>query len=160
MASQSIRIRNAAQEERDLLATIAYAAKAQWGYAVDTLEKWIPELTPSTFSIARDPTFVAEIGSEVVGWCQIDMESNPVELAHLWVHPTFQRRGVGRALLDAVSVHLRSVNIATLAIDADPNAEGFYVSIGASRQGLKKAPIAGHPSRIRPQLLLPLQEEG
>lgn len=159
MASQSIRIRNAVQEERDLLATIAYAAKAQWGYAVDTLEKWIPELTPSALSIAIDPTFVAEIGPEVAGWCQIDMESRPVELAHLWVHPNFQRRGVGRALVDAVATHLRSKSIAALVIDADPNAEAFYVSIGASRQGIKKAPIAGHPSRIRPQLYLPLHDE-
>lgn len=159
MASQSIRIRNAIPEERELLATLAYAAKAQWGYAVETLENWIPELTPSTLSIFRKPTFVAEIGSEVAGWCQIDMESNPIELAHLWVHPTFQRRGVGRALLDAVSKQLRSVRIATLFIDADPNAEGFYASIGAVRLGVKKAPIAGDPTRMRPQLLLPLREE-
>lgn len=152
--SQSLRIRNAIHEERELLATVAYAAKAHWGYSIEILEAWRPELTPSAQSIDGQPTFVAEIGSEVAGWCQIDMAANPVELTHFWVHPEFQRRGVGRALLEVVSTHLKSVNVAALAIDADSNAEEFYIAVGAIRLGSKQAPIPGHPSRIRPQLVL------
>ena len=81
-----------------MLAAIAYAAKAQWGYTSATLEQWRADLTPSPSSFGREPTFVAEIGATVVGWCQLDSEAQPLELAHCWVHPDFQGRGVGRAL--------------------------------------------------------------
>jgi hypothetical protein len=63
-------------------------------------------------------------------------------------------RGIRRALL------AHAVNTACLAgassivIDADPNAEPFYVACGAVRQGIVAAPIAGDPARVRPQLSL------
>jgi hypothetical protein len=43
-----------------------------------------------------------------------------------------------------------------LAIDADPNAEAFYLAKGARRIGEIAAPIEGHPDRVRPQMLLPI----
>lgn len=157
MTQNDTRIRDAVQTEGELLAAIAYAAKAQWGYTSATLEQWRADLTPSPSSLAREPTFVAEIGATVVGWCQLDSEAQPLELAHCWVHPDFQGRGVGRALMAAVVAHLRSSGIGSLVIDADPNAEGFYRAIGARRLGVKPAPIPGDPSRTRPQLVLRLE---
>ncbi|MGE0313367.1 MAG: GNAT family N-acetyltransferase [Lautropia sp.] len=154
MTTRPIRIRRAVPQERERLATIAYAAKARWGYARETLDAWLPELSPSARSLVRQPSFVAEVASDVAGWCQIDLESHPIELAHFWVHPDFQRRGVGRALLEAVLAHLRPLDVTSLAIDADPNAEGFYLAAGAIRQGSRRAPIPGDPARVRPQLLL------
>ena len=46
--------------------------------------------------------------------------------------------------------------VANLAIDADPNAEAFYLANGARRVGEDAAPIEGLPGRTRPQLLLPV----
>lgn len=157
-APHPVHIRHARPDEQALLATIAYAAKAYWGYADEVLEAWRPELTPSTLSLANAPTFVAEIDNQVAGWCQVDQGSKPVSLAHFWVHPDFHRRGAGRALLAAVTDHLKTVRITALAIDADPNAEDFYTACGAVRVGTRKAPIPGHAARVRPQLLLQLED--
>jgi hypothetical protein len=41
-----------------------------------------------------------------------------------------------------------------LLIDADPNAELFYIACGATRFGEIPAPITGQPDRVRPQLEL------
>ena len=39
-----------------------------------------------------------------------------------------------------------------LTIDADPNAELFYLAYGAIRTGTIAAPIEGVPDRVRSQL--------
>ena len=41
-----------------------------------------------------------------------------------------------------------------IVIDADPNAENFYVHCGATVTGVVPAPIEGQPGRTRPQLRL------
>ncbi|MGH6612363.1 MAG: GNAT family N-acetyltransferase, partial [Burkholderiaceae bacterium] len=72
----------------------------------------------------------------------------------LWVLPRYARQGFGRVMLDHAR-QLASMNGArSIAIDADPNAEPFYLACGARRQGEVAAPIDGQPHRIRPQLVL------
>lgn len=43
-----------------------------------------------------------------------------------------------------------------ITIDADPNAEAFYLACGVIRVGHVAAPIFADPSRVRPQLSLPI----
>ena len=147
-------IRPALFSEADSLARLAWRAKALWGYPVDVLEQWRVELSPTETSINTLPTFVAELDGDVAGWCQLGMNDTPVELDHLWVDPDFMRRGVGRALIAAACEHLRAHNVRMLVIDADPNAERFYLHCGAARVGQIAAPIPGQPNRFRPQLEL------
>jgi GNAT superfamily N-acetyltransferase len=76
------------------------------------------------------------------------------ELDHLWVSPSFARQGIGRALLTHAVNTARLAGVSSIAIDADPNAEAFYVACGAVRRGVVPAPIQGNPARVRPQLSL------
>lgn len=154
MTIDCMTIRPALFFEADPLARLAWRAKALWGYPVDVLEQWRVELSPTETSINTLPTFVVELDGVVAGWCQIRMNDTPVELEHLWVDPDFMRRGVGRALITAACGPLRSHKVRMLVIDADPNAEAFYLHCGAVSAGQIAAPIPGNPSRIRPQLEL------
>jgi GNAT superfamily N-acetyltransferase len=149
-----VRIRTASIDETDELSAIAYAAKAHWGYPGSVLAMWAPELRVSRESIVRDPTFVCEMQRAVAGFCQLSRDCHHCELQHLWVAPKFMRLGVGRALLARAAVQAREWGVGGIAIDADPNAEPFYVACGAVRTGEKAAPIEGRPQRIRPQLRL------
>ena len=63
-------------------------------------------------------------------------------------------RGVGRALLSHAARLAAEAGASALAIDADPNAEQFYLAFGAERVGSLAAQIEGAPGRERPQLLL------
>jgi GNAT superfamily N-acetyltransferase len=147
-------IRPALFSEADVLAKVAWRAKALWGYPEDVMEQWRDELSPTETSILTLPTFVVELDGVVAGWCQIGINGAPVELDHLWVDPDFVRRGFGRALIAAACDLLRSHKVGILAIDADPNAESFYLHCGAVRTGQIPAPIPGNPNRFRPQLEL------
>ena len=150
----SVSIRSADPDEAAALGRLAREAKGHWGYSAAQLERWHDELTPTAESIRRWPTFVAEIEGEAAGFVQLNTESTPWELEHLWVAPRCMRRGVGRALLTRALAEAAANGEATLAIDADPHAERFYVAAGARRIGAVAAPIDGEPNRVRPQLRL------
>ena len=82
------------------------------------------------------------------------LDGSPWELEHLWVHPDWLRRGIGRALLARAMEAAAEKGEAALLIDADPHAEAFYLAAGAQRVGAVAAPIAGQPDRVLPRLLL------
>jgi ribosomal protein S18 acetylase RimI-like enzyme len=149
-----MRIRPAQPEEVQVLARLAWAAKASWGYSVTQLNEWREGLSPSAASIAEQPTFVAEVGETVAGFCQLNLQAAPVELEHLWVQPEFMGQGVGRALLLRCLAHLAEAGVEVLHIDSDPNAEPFYIACGAVRVGEVAAPVEGQANRVRPQMRL------
>jgi GNAT superfamily N-acetyltransferase len=147
-------IRPARADELGALSSIAWSAKAHWGYTGSQLDAWRDALTPSEPGVRSRPTCVAERDGELAGFYQLDLSSQPVELAHLWVHPRFMREGVGRALLAHAVASLASRGIASLHIDSDPHAAPFYLACGATVVGVEAAPIEGQPDRVRPQLRL------
>ena len=145
-------IRPAQGHEAEALTAIALKAKAYWGYPADTLESWKLELTVSTQTVTSRPTFVAVIRDEIVGFYSLSPSHDAWKLEDLWVLPRFMDRGIGRALLaHALETALRG-GASSVTVDADPNAESFYLACGGVRCGEVPAPIPGEPARVRPQL--------
>lgn len=149
-----MRIRRARESEAAALSALAFSSKKYWGYSPEDIERWRPILTVSSHDIASKPAFVAEIEGEVVGFYLLAPDLQVWELDHLWISPKFARRGIGRALLIHAANSARLAGISTIVIDADLNAEPFYVACGAVRQSVVAAPIIGNPARFRPQLSL------
>jgi GNAT superfamily N-acetyltransferase len=148
-------IRGALPSEHEALSRLALASKGHWGYSSDQLHLWRNELVFTADAIAARPTFVAEEPAGVpIGVVQINPTVEPWEVEALWVLPSAVGRGVGRALLRQALQVAREAGRKEVAVDADPNAEGFYLSFGARRIGEREAPIDGQPRRVRPQLLL------
>jgi ribosomal protein S18 acetylase RimI-like enzyme len=148
-------IRRARPADADTLTNIARAAKAHWNYAPELLEAWREELTIRREAVLDHPTFVIETGGGIAGWCRLLEEHGEVELQHFWIAPQSMRQGLGRVLLAHVCGELAQAGVEWLAIEADPNAEPFYVACGAVRTGELAAPIPGEPDRVRPLLRLP-----
>jgi ribosomal protein S18 acetylase RimI-like enzyme len=147
-------IRRARESEAAALSALAVVSKQYWGYSPQDIDQWRPLLAVSSHDIASKPTFVAEVETEVVGFYLLVPKPQAWDLDHLWVSPKFARRGIGRALLVHAANSARLAGVSTIVIDADPNAEPFYVACGAFRQAIVAAPITGNPARFRPQLSL------
>jgi ribosomal protein S18 acetylase RimI-like enzyme len=148
-----MRFRKARPDEAESLTNLVMEAKAHWGYSVEQLEAWRPSLAVSAEQLRSQLAFVLEADS-VVGFYSLRVVEGTCELDNLWVVPSEVGRGYGRELLaHAVSV-ARSMGLREIVIDADPNAENFYVHCGATVTGAVPAPIAGQPGRTRPQLRL------
>ncbi|HQR78018.1 MAG TPA: GNAT family N-acetyltransferase [Burkholderiaceae bacterium] len=148
-----MRFRKARPDEAEFLTNLVMEAKAHWGYSAEQLEAWRPSLAVSAEQLWSQPAFVLEADS-VVGFYSLHVVEGTCELDNLWVVPSEVGRGYGRKLLaHAVNV-ARSMGLRELLIDADPNAENFYVHCGATVAGAVPAPIEGQPGRTRPQLRL------
>lgn len=144
-------IRQAAASEARALSALALEAKTHWGYSREAIESWQDELRISPANVASKPTYVGAIDGVVAGFYSLAPSATAWELDNLWIAPRFMRRGAGRALLaHALEVAFRG-GATSVSVDADPNAEAFYLSCGAIRCGEVPAPIPGQPDRVRPQ---------
>jgi GNAT superfamily N-acetyltransferase len=147
-----LEVRRAAATEVGTLSALAVQAKAHWGYSPETLASWSDQLQVSASDVASKAVYVASIHGEIAGFYSLVLCQESWELDNLWVAPKFMRRGVGRALLaHALGVAFRA-GASSVTVDADPNAESFYLSCGAVRDGEVPAPIPAQPNRVRPQL--------
>lgn len=146
-------VRAAVEHEAELLSALAMRAKAHWGYSAEVLERWRSELTISPTTVRTKRTFVAVVDGEVVGFYSLAPSETSWHLDNLWVLPEFMHRGIGRALLSHALATALHGGAAEVTVDADPNAESFYLGCGAVRCGELSAPIPGQPGRVRPQLL-------
>ena len=154
--SKPVRVRPAQPEEHGALSALARAAKAHWGYDAADLARWNDDLRISAESIARQPTYVAEHNGQRAGFVQLSLATDAAVLEHLWVAPEHMRKGIGRLLLRCGLAVATAWGCREVRIDADPNAERFYVACGARRIGAIEAPVVGAPRRVRPQLVIPL----
>lgn len=165
----ALRLRRAAPDDAAALSRLAMAAKAHWGYAAADLERWRGELGFGSDELARGRTWLAEwpdgriddpaVGRRgLAGVVALGGEGERLSLEHLWVAPRAIGRGVGRALLSLAAVQARARGANLIEIDADPNAEAFYLHCGARRIGATPAPAEGQPERARPLLELPLAD--
>jgi N-acetylglutamate synthase-like GNAT family acetyltransferase len=146
-----IQIRRARPEEADTLTKLAHVAKRHWGYPEDWIEHWKDDLTITREFIIRNETFVATIGEEIVGCCAIVLNDSLAELEHMWIKPEHMGAGVGRTLLLHAKHRAVNLKVSALELSADPNAEGFYRRMGATRIGEVRSEIEGQP-RVLPRM--------
>jgi predicted N-acetyltransferase YhbS len=99
----------------------------------------------------KNPTFVAAVKDEMVGFGAIQIEGGDAVLDHLWVLPQFMGRGVGRALFQHAEGIARASGAARMRIVGDPHAEQFYSRMGATAYGREPASMDGE-ARFLPLL--------
>jgi GNAT superfamily N-acetyltransferase len=144
--------RRARPQEAAALTQIALSAKQSWGYPDEWMAEWRPDLTIAPGYITGSPVWVAEVEGTVAGFLGLVQEGGRWWLEHLWVLPVFQGRGLGRALFDEAVQQARALGATELRIKSDPNAEPFYVKMGAVRTGLEVYDLLGKIRREVPQL--------
>lgn len=141
-----IEIRRATSSDSERATDLARLAKAHWGYPAEWLAAWHGELAITAADIDQHRTFVASLDGEVVGVCQLQEGERGAMLENVWVDPRCHGRGVGRTLVE----HALAQAHGLIAVISDPNAENFYVKLGAHRVGEINAPMPGAPNRTLP----------
>ncbi|MFN4202662.1 MAG: GNAT family N-acetyltransferase [Tabrizicola sp.] len=151
--SMQLLIRKARSEEAAALHALAVRSKAVWGYDASFMALAAPKLALEADWFAAGRVLAAEADGTAAGVAVVlppDAEG-VAELDHLFVAPTFLRRGIGAALLEAAVVMVRSDGARALRALADPQARPFY-----ERQGFRwlgDAPSDAIPGRMLPLML-------
>jgi GNAT superfamily N-acetyltransferase len=130
-----MQIKAAKPEDAARLTEVAFAAKRHWGYPDRWMENWRDILTVKPEFIASHETFSAVIDGQTVGFYALSRKDGRLDLLHLWVLPDWMRRGIGRSLFCHALERAR-LGFRELEIESDPNAEGFYLRMGARRVGV------------------------
>jgi GNAT superfamily N-acetyltransferase len=148
-------LRRAVAADAATLTAIAHAAKAHWGYAPALLDLWRADLTLTAEVIAGGLVWCAVCDGDVVGFYGLSRSAATFELEHLWVEPSWMGRGHGARLLAHAIETARSAGGALLRIVSDPNAEGFYRHLGATRVGEQESLPAGRRLPVLDLVLAP-----
>jgi GNAT superfamily N-acetyltransferase len=128
-------IRRAGPRDAESLSRIAFAAKGHWGYPERWMERWREGLTITQEFFRESEVYAAVVEGEPAGFYALVGEGPKIELEHLWVLPERMGTGLGRALFDHAVGRAAALGAEVLGIEADPNAEGFYRHMGATRIG-------------------------
>jgi ribosomal protein S18 acetylase RimI-like enzyme len=147
------RVRPAREADGAALTSLARRSKAAWGYPESWLTEWESALTLAPAYLREHEVFVAELNDEAVGVVALEVGPGGAEIGHLWVAPEHQGRGVGRTLMERAVARAGELGQASIRIESDPNARGFYERLGAIPEGKVEAPVAGQ-SRWLPVLRL------
>lgn len=146
----SLDIRPASPEDAPRLSALAMRSKAHWGYDAEFMEACRASLTVDPAHCDGSSLLVAEIDGELAGFARVTGSPGDGELSDLWIDPDAMGRGVGRALFKAITKRASLLGFRRLLIDADPNAEAFYLHMGAVRIG--ETPSTAIPGRTLPLL--------
>ena len=129
-------------EELDFVSDLAVRSKGHWGYSQDFLNACKEELsiTPGEFDNSKFHFRVMEQENKIIGYYAVcHLDSNTYELDALFVEPTFIGKGIGKQLMDHAKALVKEIGGTKIILQAEPNAEPFYVKAGADIVGKKES---------------------
>ena len=138
VVQMTLKIRKAQAHEAELLSQLAIESKAYWGYSADFLEACAEELTISAADMALSGFvyMLCESDTEIIGFYAIEcLSKNKAELDALFVKPCYIGKGAGKKLMMHAIDQAKKMGCTTLVIQSDPNAEKFYLAMGAAVLG-------------------------
>jgi len=154
-----IEVRRALPGDAEVLTRIAFASKRYWGYPERWISHWSEILTITPEFVREREVYAAVVGGEPFGFYALAGTGSELELEHLWVLPAWIGSGAGRLLFEHAMDRAASRGAKRVEIEADPNAEGFYLRMGARRLGENVYDIEGQ-RRVLPLLKVELSREG
>lgn len=152
----SIAVRRARLSEAGALSELALRSKALWGYDDAFMAACRAELTVQPDAIRAGEVWVAEEGEALVGLLELIPREPDAELRLIFVAPERTGHGIGARLWDHAEVRARALGARAIALDADPNAVGFYRRMGMQIVG--ESPSGSIPGRMLPRMRKALAE--
>jgi len=143
--------RRAMASDAENLTALMRRAKAHWGYPEEWMQAWQQELTMTPEWINNNTVVLLIVNHNVIGFYGLEFQTNVAYLNHLWIEPHFIGVGFGKALFLNACQNVGDANYSIVELNADPNAEDFYLHLGAIRVGEVYGEVLGTP-RVLPKL--------
>jgi len=144
-------IRQARSDEAALLTDLHWRSKAYWGYDEAFLNLVRDDMQVTSADIANDHVYVLENNDQrVIGFYSLKTLDGKLHLDALFIEPKAIGSGYGRVLFNHAVSLACELGFTEFTLEADPNAEVFYLKMGAQRVGERESRIKG---RYLPQML-------
>ena len=149
---EEVVVRRAVPGDAEVLGGIALAAKGHWGYPGRWMERWREDLVISPGFVRDNEVHVAVVDGGIAGFYALVGEGRRLALDHLWVSPGRIGTGLGRLLFEHATRQAADLGAGVVEIESDPNAEPFYLRMGARRVGEEVYELDGK-ERVLPLLV-------
>ncbi|GAA2069794.1 GNAT family N-acetyltransferase [Actinomadura alba] len=136
------KLRAARPDEAEALSGLIMRSKAYWGYDEAFLAGYRDDLRLRRGEVVERRTVVAERNGLVLGVATLEGDPPDGELGLLFVEPDAMGGGVGRLLYRHVLEEAGRLGFTRVTIESDPNAEAFYLAMGAQRQDVARQATA------------------
>ncbi len=140
---RDIAIRRAIPADAVALSDLALRSKSYWGYDAAFLEGLRSALTVAAEYLVQRPVYLASQGGRLGGFYGFRVVDEEPFLYDFWVDPGFIRTGIGRALWHHAIGIARAHDYVYFLVESDPNAEAFYIRMGARRVGERVSSDSG-----------------
>ncbi len=133
------------------LTTITKQSKGIWGYSVQQMADWDEALTILPKYIAENETLKLVSGKKIIGYYSVlKIDAKILKLDNFFILPEAMGQGCGSLLLTYLFEKASEENFDCITLDADPNAEAFYLKFGFSTVGQVETST---PGRYLPQMI-------
>lgn len=141
--------RRAQIADSTILSNLAYKSKAYWGYTEDFIQQCKDKdaLTVTKDYLEKNTVYLIENDNKVIAFYSFAI--NEQKLDALFLDPDYIGKGIGKIIWNHLLNKAKELELSEFTIDSDPNAEGFYLKMGAKN-------IGSTPSTVFPQRSLPL----
>ncbi len=115
-------------------------------YHPELLERWAPrdkDMNEWAERLSRKNPFVAIVDGRIVGMGEIEADGF---IDYFYVHPDWQGKGIGKALLTVLEAEARRVGVETIFADVSVTAKEFFLSRGFKVTEANSNVILGHPA--------------
>lgn len=130
-----VKVRRALPSEAAAISELAQRSKAYWGYDQAFLDRVRSQLTVQPERIQRGHVVVAERDGVLLGFYQLSGDPPDGELTDLFIAPDVIGTGLGRTMWEHAVQAAKACGFRSLSLESDPNAEPFYLHMGAMRIG-------------------------
>jgi len=141
------------------LGALALRSKAYWGYDRDFIDRCVDELSVDARDITDRTVLVAALEQAPLGFGVMRTDPGSMaELTHLFIDPAHIGKGVGRALVDALTHRAATDGFDCMTVASDPYAQPFYERMGFVF--MDREPSKSIPGRTLPRLEMRLGPTG
>lgn len=141
--ARAVSLRRATSADAKALTELAYRSKASWGYDLAFMERARPALSVSEQYIEDSPVYVLLREGIIAGFFGFIAQPGETILNDFWIEPSLIGSGLGRIMWQYAVEQAGALGYPAFVIHSDPNAEGFYLRMGARRAGTRIAPETG-----------------
>ena len=148
-------IRKARVDDADALTKIAFLSKQANGYDDAFMAACADDLRVTPQAISEGDIWVAETDRAVGFVClTVEHDGDTGTVSLFFIDPESQGRGIGRLLWQSLLKAAQTKGLRMLTLDSDPDAEGFYRTLGFKTVG--RVPSSAIPGRTLPHMVLNL----
>ena len=135
-------VRPAHAGESESLGALTVRSKQHWGYDAAFMAAAREDLAVTEADVENDSIFVLEHHGRTVGHVHLRAKDERVmRLESLFLEPDVIGLGYGRRLFEFAAHQGRDRGFSTMEFESDPNAESFYLAMGAVRRSLVESSV-------------------